>query len=150
MHYLDDSLGLCGFVSSFRGQFGGTTGYHVWNMPQLITLVAGIEFDKDRLWECFQRNRNLVRALNNRLGLRRFMERPPEDHWAVRDEGYEQQLLTKYYDFKGWTFDGIPTKETLEKLSLGYVAEDLIKRGILTGDEVTALKDPRAKRKGIK
>ena len=27
MHYLDDSLGFCGFVSSFRGQFGGTTGY---------------------------------------------------------------------------------------------------------------------------
>jgi aldehyde:ferredoxin oxidoreductase len=146
MHYLDDSLGLCGFVSSFRGQFGGTTGYHVWNMPQIITLTSGIEFDKDRLWECFQRNRNLVRALNNRLGLKRFMDRPPEDHWAVRDEEYEQQLLTKYYDFKGWTFDGIPTKETLEKLSLGYVAEDLIQRGILTGNEVTALKDDRAKK----
>jgi aldehyde:ferredoxin oxidoreductase len=146
MHYLDDSLGLCGFVSSFRGQFGGTTGYHVWNMPQIITLTSGMEFDKDRLWECFQRNRNLVRALNNRLGLRRFMDRPPEDHWAVRDEEYEQQLLTKYYDFKGWTFDGIPTKETLEKLSLGYVAEDLIQRGLLTGNEVTALKDARAKK----
>ncbi|MGD8229278.1 MAG: aldehyde ferredoxin oxidoreductase C-terminal domain-containing protein, partial [Desulfobacteraceae bacterium] len=146
MHYLDDSLGLCGFVSSFRGQFGGTTGYHVWNMPQLITHVAGIEFDKDRLWECFQRIRNLARALNNRRGLRRHMERPPEDHWAVRNEEYEQQLLTKYYDFKGWTFDGIPTKETLEKLSLGYVAEDLIKNGVLTGNELTALKDPRAKK----
>jgi aldehyde:ferredoxin oxidoreductase len=146
MHYLDDSLGLCGFVSSFRGQFGGTTGYHVWNMPQVITHVTGIDFDKDRLWECFQRNRNLVRALNNRLGLKRFMERPPEDHWALRNEEYEQQLLTKYYDFKGWSFDGIPTKETLEKLSLGYVAEDLIERGILTGNEVTALKDPRAKK----
>jgi aldehyde:ferredoxin oxidoreductase len=146
MHYLDDSLGLCGFVSSFRGQFGGTTGYHVWNMPQIITLVAGIEYDKDRLWEFFQRIRNLARALNNRRGLRREMERPPEDHWALRNEEYEQELLTKYYDFKGWTFDGIPTKETLEKLSLGYVAEDLIKNGVLTGNEVTALKDPRAKK----
>jgi aldehyde:ferredoxin oxidoreductase len=146
MHYLDDSLGLCGFVSSFRGQFGGTTGYHVWNMPELITHVAGIEFDKDRLWEFFERIRNLARALNNRRGLRRHMERPPEDHWAVRNEDYEQQLLTKYYDFKGWTFDGIPTKETLEKLGLGYVAEDLIKNGVLAGNEVTALKDPRAKK----
>jgi hypothetical protein len=54
--------------------------------------------------------------------------------------------LTKYYDFKGWTFDGIPTKETLKNLDLGYVAEDLIKRGVLTGDEVTALNDPRAKK----
>jgi aldehyde:ferredoxin oxidoreductase len=64
----------------------------------------------------------------------------------VRNEEYEQQLLTKYYDFKGWTFDGIPTKGTLERLSLGYVSEDLIKRGILTGNEVTALNDPRAKK----
>jgi aldehyde:ferredoxin oxidoreductase len=146
MHYLDDSLGFCGFVSSFRGQFGGTTGYHVWNMPQVVTHATGWEFDKDRLWACFQRNRNLIRALNNRLGLRRSWERPPEDHWAVRNEAYEQLLLTKYYDFKGWTFDGIPTKETLAKLSLGYVAEDLIKRGVLTGNEVTALNDPRARK----
>ncbi len=72
------------------------------------------------------------------------MERPPEDHWAVRNEEYEQQLLSKYYDFTGWTFDGIPTRATLEKLSLGTVAEDLIKRGVLTGNEVTALKDARA------
>ncbi len=72
------------------------------------------------------------------------MERPPEDHWAVRNEEYEQQLLSKYYDFKGWTFDGIPTKETLQKLSLGYVAEDLIRRASLTGNEVTALNDARA------
>jgi aldehyde:ferredoxin oxidoreductase len=64
----------------------------------------------------------------------------------VRNEEYEQQLLSKYYDFKGWTFDGIPTRETLEKLSLGYVAEDLIKRGVLTGNEVTAMNDPRAKK----
>jgi aldehyde:ferredoxin oxidoreductase len=146
MHYLDDSLGFCGFVSSFRGQFGGTTGYHVWNMPQVITHATGWEFDKDRLWECFLRNRNLVRALNVRQGLRRSWERPPEDHWAVRNEEYEQQLLTKYYDFKGWTFDGIPTKETLQKLELGYVAKDLIKRGILTGNETTALNDTRAKK----
>ena len=146
MHYLDDSLGFCGFVSSFRGQFGGTTGYHVWNMPKVITHATGMEFDKDRLWECFQRNRNMVRALNIRLGLKRSMERPPEDHWAVRNEEYEQLLLSKYYDFKGWTFDGTPTKETLERLSLGYVAEDLIKRGILAEDDVTALNDPRAKK----
>src|SRR5208282_3195811 len=29
MHYIDDSTGLCGFVSSFRGQFGGDIAYHI-------------------------------------------------------------------------------------------------------------------------
>lgn len=134
MHYIDDSLGLCGFVSSFRGQFGGKTGYHVWNIPQLISLTTGVNFDKDRVWECFQRIRTLVRAVNARRGLRRKDERPPEDHWAVRNEAMEQKLLDDYYDFKGWNRDGIPNKETLDKLGLNYVSEDFVKRGILTGN----------------
>jgi aldehyde:ferredoxin oxidoreductase len=39
--------------------------------------------------------------------------------------------LDTYYKFKGWNNDGIPTKETLIELDLGYVAEELEKRGIL-------------------
>jgi aldehyde:ferredoxin oxidoreductase len=49
----------------------------------------------------------------------------------VRDEAYEQALLTKYYEFKGWNSEGIPTRETLDKLDLGYVADDLEERGVL-------------------
>jgi aldehyde:ferredoxin oxidoreductase len=143
MHYIDDSLGLCGFVSSFRGQFGGRTGYHVWNIPQLISLCTGLDFDKDKLWKTFQRIRTLVRAVNVRRGLRRKDERPPEDHWAVRDEKFEQKLLDDYYDFKGWNRDGIPTKETLDNLGLNYVSEDFIKRGILSGNGGAPAKETR-------
>jgi aldehyde:ferredoxin oxidoreductase len=132
MHYIDDSLGLCGFVSSFRGQFGGRTGYHVWNIPQMISLSTGLDFDKEKLWKTFQRIRTLVRAVNVRRGLRRKDERPPEDHWAVRDEKTEQKLLGDYYEFKGWNNDGIPTKTTLDNLDLNYVSEDFLKRGILS------------------
>jgi aldehyde:ferredoxin oxidoreductase len=135
MHFIDDAIGLCGFVSSFRGQFGGGVTYHMNNIPQVISLATGMEIDKDTLWEIFQRNRNLVRAVNVKRGLRRKDERPPEDHWAVRDEEFEQKLLDDYYEFKGWTKDGIPTKETLDKLDLDYVSEDFIQRGILTDNE---------------
>ena len=143
MHYIDDSLGLCGFVSSFRGQFGGRTGYHVWNIPELISLSTGLEFDKDKLWKTFQRIRTLVRAVNVRRGLRRKDERPPEDHWAVRDEKTEQKLLDDYYEFKGWNSDGIPTKKTLDELGLNYVSEDFIKRGLLTGNGGAPSKETR-------
>jgi aldehyde:ferredoxin oxidoreductase len=128
-------------VSSFRGQFGGRTGYHVWNIPELISLSTGFEFDKDKLWKTFQRIRTLVRAVNVRRGLRRKDDRPPEDHWAVRDERFEQKLLDDYYEFKGWTSDGIPTKQTLDQLGLNYVSEDFIKRGILTGNESSPSKE---------
>ncbi len=133
MHYIDDAIGLCGFVSAFRGQFGGRTGYHVWNIPQLITLATGLDFDKEKLWKVFQRNRNLVRALNVRRGMRRKDEAPPADHWAQRDHEYEQRLLDTYYQFKGWNKEGIPTRETLAGLGLDYVGQELVQRGILTG-----------------
>lgn len=131
MHYIDDSIGLCGFVSSFRGQFGGQVAYHINNIPHILSLATGMEIDKDALWEIFRRIRNLVRANNVRRGLRRKDERPPEDHWAVRDEEFEQKLLDDYYEFKGWNRDGIPTKETLDNLGLDYVSKDLLQRGIL-------------------
>jgi len=139
MHYLDDATGLCGFLSSFRGgQFGGRSAYHIHNMPPLISLATGMKMDEKLLWETFQRNRTLVRALNVRRGMRRIDERPPEDHWAIRDDAYEQRLLDDYYQFKGWNKDGIPTKETLDKLGLDYVGEDFLKRGILNDNEDTS------------
>jgi aldehyde:ferredoxin oxidoreductase len=136
MHYVDDAVGTCAFLSSFRGQFGGRPPYHIYNIPEFISLAAGIDIDADGLWEVAARNRNLVRALNIRRGLRRADEKPPEDHWRKRDHEEEQRHLDEYYAFKGWTDDGIPTKGRLEELGLGYVAEDFIERGILTGDEV--------------
>ncbi|MBW2368185.1 MAG: aldehyde dehydrogenase [Deltaproteobacteria bacterium] len=142
MHYIDDSAGLCGFLSSFRGgQLGGRPAYHINNIPHFISLATGIAFDKDGLWEIFQRNRNLVRALNVRRGMRRKDEKPPEDHWKIRDPEMETELLDAYYEFKGWNKDGIPTKETLEKLGLDYVREDFLKRGILTDDEDISAKE---------
>lgn len=154
MHYIDDSIGLCGFLSSFRGQFGGGVVYHIHNIPHIVSLATGMELDKDGLWKIFQRNRNLVRALNVRRGLRRKDERPPEDHWKVRDHEFEQKLLDDYYEFKGWTKEGIPTKETLDKLGLDYVSKDFLQRGILTGNEGTpstetlAEKDEELKSRG--
>ncbi|MCL2336511.1 MAG: aldehyde dehydrogenase [Firmicutes bacterium] len=135
MHYVDDATGLCAFCSSFRGQFGGSTAYHVYNIPTFINLATGLNLDADDLWQVARRNRNLVRAINVSRGLRRIDEKPPEDHWKVREPEKEQELLDEYYKFKGWTNDGIPTKATLDKLGLDYVAKELIKRGILTGDE---------------
>jgi aldehyde:ferredoxin oxidoreductase len=102
------------------------------NIPQVLSLATGMEIDKERLWKTFQRIRTLVRAVNVRRGLRRRDERPPEDHWAVRDERYEQELLSRYYAFKGWNEEGIPTRATLERLDMAATADDLERRGILS------------------
>ncbi len=135
MHYVDDAIGTCAFLSSFRGQFGGRPPYHIHNLPQFITEATGIELDTDGLWDIARRNRNLIRAINVRRGLRREDEKPPEDHWKKRDPEMEAKMLDAYYEFKGWNNDGIPTAKKLRDLGLDYVAEDFLKRGILSGTE---------------
>ena len=62
--------------------------------------------------------------------MRRADEVPPLDHWKSRFPEYEAQLLDEYYKYRGWNNDGIPTKQTLQDLDLGYVGEDLEQRGI--------------------
>ena len=135
MHYVDDALGICAFCSSFRGQFGGGSAYNIYNIPHFIKLATGIEMDADDLWQVARRNRNLVRAINMSRGLKRADEKPPENHWAKREPENEQKLLSDYYKFKGWTNEGVPTKLTLDKLGLDDVADELIKRGLIRGDE---------------
>jgi len=127
MHYIDDALGVCAGLSSFPLK----PPYHMHNYPKFISAATGIDMDEDGLTQVYNRNRNLLRAINVRRGLRRADEVPPEDHWKKRFPELEEKLLDAYYKFKGWDNQGIPTKETLQKLDLAYVAEDLEQRGII-------------------
>jgi benzoyl-CoA reductase subunit BamB len=127
MHYIDDALGVCAGLSSFPLK----PPYHMHNYPKFISAATGIDMDEDGLTQVYNRNRNLIRAVNVRRGLRRADEVPPEDHWKKRFPELEEKLLDAYYKFKGWDNQGIPTKETLQKLDLAYVAEDLEQRGII-------------------
>ena len=142
MHYIDDALGMCAGLSSFPLK----PPYHIHNLPTFITSAAGIEMDEEELTKIAKRNRNLIRALNIRRGMRRKDEKPPADHWKRRFPDLENKLLSDYYAYKGWNSDGIPTEESLNELGLEYVAQDFMERGILRpeGDEAPAepLPDP--------
>jgi aldehyde:ferredoxin oxidoreductase len=131
MHYIDDALGVCAGLSSFPLK----PPYHIHNYPAFISSATGIDMDEAGLTQVYKRNRNLIRAINVRRGLRRADEKPPEDHWKKRFPELEEKLLDAYYKFKGWNKDGIPTKETLKELDLGYVAEDFEQRGIIKNEQ---------------
>ena len=143
MHHIDDALGLCAGLSSFPLK----PPYHIHNLPLFISAAIGIDMDEDGLTQIFNRNRNLVRAVNVRRGLRRADETPPDDHWKKRFPELEKQLLDGYYKFKGWNDDGIPTKESLQALGLDYVADDFLKRGILTDNGGPSSKESSAETK---
>lgn len=131
MHNIDDACGMCCGMSSFCFK----PPYHIHNYPKLISAATGMDLDEAGLKKIVNRSRNLHRAYNNRKGIRRVDEQPPKDHWKRRFPEIEEQLLSTYYKFKGWNHDGIPTREKLEELDLGYVADDLEMRGILNNGQ---------------
>jgi benzoyl-CoA reductase subunit BamB len=131
MHYIDDALGMCAGLSSFPLK----PPYHIHNYPKFISAGTGIDMDEAKLTQAVKRYRTLVRAINIRRGMRRKDDKPPENHWKKRFPELEKELQDRYYQFKGWNNQGIPTKESLHELSLDYVVEDFVKRGILTDSE---------------
>jgi len=131
MHYIDDALGLCAGLSSFPLK----PPYHLHNLPRFISAGAGIDMDEEALKRIAARNRNMVRAVNVRRGMRREDEKPPADHWKNRFPDLEAGLLDAYYKFKGWDGRGIPTVESLNGLGLDFVAKEFKERGILAKEE---------------
>ena len=127
LHNIDDACCVCAGMSSFCLK----PPYHIHNYPKLISAATGMDLDEAGLKKIVNRSRNLHRAFNNRRGMARVDEKPPQDHWKKRFPELEENLLSTYYKFKGWNNDGIPTKERLHELDLDYVTEDLEKRGIL-------------------
>ncbi|MDA8307864.1 MAG: aldehyde dehydrogenase [Deltaproteobacteria bacterium] len=127
LHNIDDALGLCAGMGSFCFK----PAYHIHNYPKFISAAMGVDMDEESLKKIVNRSRNLHRAFNNRRGMTRADEKPPQDHWKHRFPELEEKLLTTYYEFKGWNYDGIPTRKRLHELDLDYVADDLEQRGIL-------------------
>ncbi|MBJ6749527.1 aldehyde ferredoxin oxidoreductase family protein [Geomonas anaerohicana] len=139
MHYIDDALGQCAGLSSFPLK----PPYHIHNYPKFISAGAGIEMDKEKLTKAAKRYRTLVRAINIRRGMRRVDEQPPANHWKNRFPELEKNLLDSYYQLKGWNEDGIPTRETLEDLGLGYVAAEFERTGVYGGSSAQPASAPR-------
>jgi aldehyde:ferredoxin oxidoreductase len=127
LHNIDDACCVCCGMSSFCLK----PPWHIHNYPRIISAATGLDLDEAGLKKIVNRNRNLHRAFNNRQGMSRKDEAPPADHWKRRYPDLEENLLSTYYKYKGWNMNGVPTKARLQELDLGYVAEDLEKRGIL-------------------
>ncbi|MBP8626858.1 MAG: hypothetical protein KBI10_09245 [Syntrophorhabdales bacterium] len=131
LHNIDDAIGLCAGMGSFCLK----PPYHIHNYPKLISAATGMDLDETSLKKIVNRSRNLHRAYNNLRGETREVEKPPQDHWRQRYPELEEKLLTTYYQYKGWNKNGVPTRKRLEELDLGYVADELERRGILKDGE---------------
>ncbi|RQG89665.1 aldehyde ferredoxin oxidoreductase family protein [Natrarchaeobius chitinivorans] len=83
-------------------------GERAWNATRLFNVREGFDRDDDALPERFTRP----------------LERGgPADGNAIAEEEFES-MLEEYYDQRGWTVDGKPTRETLERLDIASIAPE--------------------------
>lgn len=139
---VNDLTGLCVFCTGFM-PFSPVSPDYFSMVAEMLSYSTGIDTDKTELIKIAGRVETLVRAYNLRLGLRRkddtipekFFEKEPDAgiwSWYKKlDREKFNKWLDDFYKLKGWNRDGIPTKETLDKLGLDYVREELEQRGIL-------------------
>jgi aldehyde:ferredoxin oxidoreductase len=122
-----DSASLCQFV------YGPAwTLYDAEETAKMINAVTGWNLTVQELLEVGERRLNLLRAFNAREGLSRKDDTLPKKFFKeLKGTGPTSNValtqreldhaLDEYYRLAGWTPDGIPTAQTLEKLDIAWV-----------------------------
>ncbi|MGQ9632097.1 MAG: aldehyde ferredoxin oxidoreductase family protein [bacterium] len=113
-----NALGLCKFL--LRGQIGPE------KLAEWTNYVTGWDMTMKDIMLCGERIYNLKRLYNVRLGISRKDDTlPPRLLTLDRKTGgaagslpHLGKMLGEYYELRGWTEDGIPTREKLEELGL--------------------------------
>ncbi len=133
--YLADFLAEVGILCSFSRSWGD---WYRRLYPAMLRAATGVEAFSDMryLGGVSDRIVTLERALNVRRGIRRRQDSLPKRFLTeplhtgtAPGEGQRitglEGFLDDYYRLRGWTTDGIPSREKLEALGLGSVAGDL-------------------------
>lgn len=113
-----DSLKLCKFIL-----FAGVT---ISDIVKWYGYVTGKEMAFDDFAKTGERIFNLKRIYNVRLGISRKDDFLPPRFLTFKRIGKGLtpnlppfgQMLSEYYEYRGWSEDGIPTPEKLEELGL--------------------------------
>lgn len=123
--------------------------YHTPNgASEFLTQVFGREVTYEECVETGERISNLVRAIWVRDGYTtvkddfwgcdydtlwpmQFERRDPDGVLFTDPDGF-RATREAYYKERGW-IDGVPSRATLERLGLKYVADELEERGLLKG-----------------
>jgi aldehyde:ferredoxin oxidoreductase len=107
------------------------------NTADLMEAVTGLSYTPEEIQRVGERINNLARVFNVKAGFTRADDKLPDrlmteplkegaskGHVISKDD--LNAMLDEYYRVRGWDIKtGIPTKEKLLELGLGYAAEDL-------------------------
>jgi len=121
-----DSLPVCKF-----GRY-----IYDWDvMKEVLNALTGFNYAVNELKLIANRIRTLIRLFNNKVGVSRDTDTLPRRfiREAVEYEGNQHRvteeeinrMLDAYYELRGWDENGIPKKETIEKLKLSKTVKEL-------------------------
>ncbi|MEW6222263.1 MAG: aldehyde ferredoxin oxidoreductase family protein [Candidatus Hadarchaeota archaeon] len=131
---LADALGRCkGSVNNWAAAVPLVFRYPLWDgIAMVLTAVTGVEYTSASVQQALERIYAIERAFLIRQGITRkqdrLVQRPgkkgtPE---GLEEEKNHERMLTQYYQMRGWEEkSGVPTKDTLNKLGLHRVADEL-------------------------
>jgi len=140
LHRINNSTGVC-----HQNTIYNKLDYlNLDDFAELISAATGYELTTRDLEEIAMRQLNMEKAINLRFtNFDRRDDMPPlreqleplrkgkMDGWKL-DMDKWNDMLDRYYELHGWDKEtGFPRRSTLEKLGLGYVADELEKRGKL-------------------
>jgi len=112
-----DSTGLCLFT---------TSAWDTGAFQRQVAAACGDNWTDEKLLESGERTWNLERLFNLQAGLTaaddnlppRLMETPAPEGVAKGNVSALDTMLPEYYELRGWGTDGVPTADTLSRLSL--------------------------------
>ena len=112
-----DSTGLCLFL---------TFGVGLEEMQPQIAAVTGIPYSVPKLMEVGERVWNIERIWNQKAGFtgkddtlpKRLLEEPIPAGPTKGEVNRLGEMLPEYYELRGWSADGEPTREKLDSLGL--------------------------------
>ncbi|AHL22596.1 MULTISPECIES: aldehyde ferredoxin oxidoreductase family protein [Thermococcus] len=122
-----DATGVCKFSRHM---------YFLEGFPELVEAVTGMNIGEAELMVIGERIMNIARAFNVREGFTRKDDTLPyRIMWEPIPEGPSKglhvppweldRMLDEYYQARGWSRDGIPTKAKLMALDLPDIADDI-------------------------
>ena len=128
---LADSPTMCVFLMDMA-----VADFMFENTADLMEGATGLNYTPEEVHQVGERINNLARVFNTLAGFTRADDDLPErlktepiPDGASKGQMISQAdldfMLDEYYDARGWTREGVPTRARLEELRLGYAAEKL-------------------------
>lgn len=113
-----DSMGICLFTLA---------AWDIDELQQQVSVACGDDWTQERLMLTGERIWNLERLFNLRAGLGkaddtlppRLLETPCPSGVAEGRVAELDIMLPEYYQLRGWSENGSPTEQTLDRLGLG-------------------------------